>query len=91
MQGIGNRMKINYEEVWKIKLPWRMSVIIRLDGRAFHTLTRGMDKPFDPAFIKTMADTAEYLCHNVATTNVAVAGSIIMYDRYAKHLRNNTG
>lgn len=29
-------------------------VIIRVDGRAFHTLTRGMGKPFDPLFVKAM-------------------------------------
>lgn len=72
---IGNRMKKNYEEIWKISLPWRMPVIVRLDGRAFHTLTKGMDKPFDEVFIDTMADTAEYLCKNISTTQFAYVQS----------------
>jgi len=43
---LGDRMKA-YEEVFRTKLPIRMPVVIRLDGKAFHTLTRGCEKPFD--------------------------------------------
>lgn len=43
---LGDRMKA-YEEVFRQKLPVRMPVIVRLDGKAFHTLTRGCEKPFD--------------------------------------------
>lgn len=43
---LGERMKA-YEEVFRQKLPIRMPVVIRLDGKAFHTLTRKCDKPFD--------------------------------------------
>lgn len=47
---IGNRMKNNYEDRYRIKLTRRMPVIIRLDGKAFHTLTKKCIKPFDPNF-----------------------------------------
>ncbi len=50
---LGNRMK-RYEESYKDKLTPRMPVIIRCDGRAFHTLTRSFDKPFDEAFLGSM-------------------------------------
>lgn len=43
---LGDRMKA-YEEVFRQKLPIRMPVVVRLDGKAFHTLTRGCEKPFD--------------------------------------------
>lgn len=43
---LGDRMKA-YEEVFRQKLPVRMPVVVRLDGKAFHTLTRGCEKPFD--------------------------------------------
>lgn len=43
---LGDRMKA-YEEVFRQKLPVRMPVVVRLDGKAFHTLTRGCQKPFD--------------------------------------------
>jgi tRNA(His) 5'-end guanylyltransferase len=36
-------------------------VIARLDGRAFHTLTRNAEKPFDFAFISSMEETAKAL------------------------------
>ena len=46
---LGDRMK-TYEAVPKTKLIRRMPVIIRVDGKAFHTLTRGLHKPFDIKF-----------------------------------------
>lgn len=40
MLSLGGRMKKCYEKIFKYKLPKRMPVIIRLDGKAFHTLTK---------------------------------------------------
>lgn len=54
-----------YEAVPKVKLVRRMPVIIRLDGKAFHTFTRGFVKPFDAVLMKTMNDTMKYLCENI--------------------------
>lgn len=62
---IGGRMKQNYEGVFKYKLPERLPVIIRLDGKAFHTLTKRADKPFDLNFIEMMDNTALYLCKEI--------------------------
>ena len=62
---LGDRMKSNYEEVYKYKLTRRTPVIIRLDGKAFHTFTRGFQKPFDEILIKSMQDTMKYLCQNI--------------------------
>ena len=62
---LGDRMKHNYEEVSKIRLTRRMPVIIRLDGKAFHTFTRGFKKPFDEVFNKAMQSTMKYLCENI--------------------------
>ena len=58
-------MKKYYEEVSKTRLVRRMPVIIRLDGKAFHTFTRGMKKPFDEVFNNSMQQTMEYLCKNI--------------------------
>lgn len=65
MGNLGDRMKQNYEEVSKIRLLRRTPVIIRLDGKAFHTFTRGFKRPFDEIFIKTMQSTMKYLCENI--------------------------
>lgn len=43
---LAKRMK-RYEAVSKTTLVTRMPVILRIDGKAFHTLTRGFQKPFD--------------------------------------------
>jgi tRNA(His) 5'-end guanylyltransferase len=58
-------MKSYYEEVSKTRLVRRMPVIIRIDGKAFHTFTRGMNKPFDDILINAMQETTKYLCQHV--------------------------
>ena len=58
------RMK-NYEKVTDQKLIRRMPVLIRIDGRAFHTFTKGFNKPFDDILINAMKETTKYLCENV--------------------------
>ena len=62
---IGKRMKEYYENIPKTKLMRRAPVIIRTDGRAFHTFTRGFKKPFDEILIKSMQETMKYLCENI--------------------------
>ena len=62
---LGDRMKAYYEEIPKIKLMRRTPVIIRIDGKAFHSFTRGFTKPFDGILIKTMQETTKYLCENI--------------------------
>ena len=62
---LGIRMKENYENIAKTKLVRRMPVAIRIDGKAFHTFTRGFKKPFDDILIQTMQETMKYLCENI--------------------------
>ena len=62
---LGDRMKENYENRAKTYLVRRMPVIIRLDGKAFHTFTKGMKKPYDEIFHNTMNATMKYLCENI--------------------------
>ena len=62
---LGDRMKKYYEEIPKTKLMRRTPVIIRIDGKAFHSFTRGFEKPFDKILIKTMQETTKYLCENI--------------------------
>jgi len=42
-----------------------MPVIIRLDGRAFHTVTKKLDKPFDGQFIATMLSSANRVADDI--------------------------
>lgn len=62
---LGTRMKTYYESVPKFRLYKRIPVAIRIDGKAFHTFTRGFKKPFDEILIKSMQQTMLYLCENI--------------------------
>lgn len=62
---LGDRMKSNYESVSKQRLTRRTPVVIRIDGKAFHTYTRGFEKPFDNRIVGAMQVTTKYLCENV--------------------------
>lgn len=62
---LGIRMKTFYEQIPKTKLMRRTPVAIRIDGKAFHTFTRGFKKPFDEVLVKSMQQTMKYLCENI--------------------------
>ena len=62
---LGDRMKSYYENRSKTFLVRRTPVIVRLDGKAFHTFTRGFNKPFDEAMCNAMQETMKYLCENI--------------------------
>lgn len=61
---LAERMK-GYEKRNRYYLQRRMPVILTLDMRAGHSFTRGFKRPFDEVFIKSMQNTAKYLCENI--------------------------
>lgn len=61
---IADRMK-TYENIAKTQLEKKVPVVIRIDGKAFHTFTRGFKKPFDEVLINSMQETMKYLCTNI--------------------------
>lgn len=62
---IDERMKEFYEKRNRRFLTRRTPVIIRIDGKAFHTYTRGLKKPFDGPLMQDMQNTLLYLCENI--------------------------
>lgn len=72
---IGDRMKDFYEDRFRYSLPRRNYTIIRVDGKAFHTYTKGMKVPFDEGFIDDMNSTAAYLCKNIQGAKFAYVQS----------------
>lgn len=62
---LGDRMKEFYENRSKIYLTRRTPVIIRIDGKAFHSFTKGFSKPYDELFHSAMNATLTYLCKNI--------------------------
>lgn len=61
---LAERMK-GYEKRNRYYLQRRIPVILRLDMRAGHSFTKGFERPFDEVFIKTIQETAKYLCENI--------------------------
>lgn len=72
---LGDRMKKNYEGVFRQQLPARMPVIIRVDGRSFHTVTRDCERPFDAEVVSAMNAAARGLCDEVMGAQLAYAQS----------------
>ena len=62
---LGKRMKEFYETIPKTRLMRRCPVCIRIDGRHFHSWTKGFERPFDEVLIKSMQKTMKYLCENI--------------------------
>ena len=61
---LSDRMK-EYERVTKSQLMKKTPMIIRIDGKAFHTWTKGLDRPFDKRFYAAMAKTAQSLANSI--------------------------
>lgn len=74
MDSLGDRMK-KYEEAARINLPGRLPVIVRVDGKAFHTYTKGLTRPVDHALVDVMNDTAIGLCKAIQGAQMAYVQS----------------
>lgn len=72
---LGDRMKQNYERAFLSYLPYRMPVVIRLDGKSFHTFTRDTSKPFDNNFMSSMNLLTQKLCRELQTARFAYSQS----------------
>lgn len=62
---LGDRMKEFYENRAKHYLTRKMPVIIRVDGKAFHSFCKGFNRPYDEVFHDAMNATLLYLCKNI--------------------------
>lgn len=71
---IGDRMK-DYENVTRNYLYRRMPVVIRLDGKAFHTFTRGLKKPYDVGMVDTMNEVTKFLLDEIQGAEIGYTQS----------------
>lgn len=67
---LGDRMK-NYEDCSRMVLTRRMPVIVRLDGKAFHTYTRGFEKPWDENIKACLTKAAFALMERIQGSKIA--------------------
>lgn len=71
---LAKRMK-DYEIRDRYFLQKRIPVAIRVDMRAGHTFTKGFERPFDKVFMKSMQETAKYMCENMGNAKFAYVQS----------------
>lgn len=71
---LGDRMK-SYEDAYRTHLPIRMPVILRVDGKAFHTYTKHCKRPVDQGLVKCMDETAIELCKQLQGCQLAYVQS----------------
>jgi len=67
---LGDRMK-GYEAGTPAVIPPTSPLVIRLDGRAFHSYTRGLDRPFDQQLSLDLDAAAAALCADVDGARLA--------------------
>src|SRR5580658_4331157 len=62
---LGDRLKSNYENRTRYSLPRRTYTVIRVDGKAFHSYTRGCVRPYDEALMSAMDAATMGLCESM--------------------------
>ena len=60
-----------FEDAFRMHLPPRMPLIIRVDGCRFHTYTKGLKRPVDDNLVEVMNLTATKLCEEVQGCQLA--------------------
>lgn len=87
MTSLGDRVKA-YEACFNTVLPNAVPQVLRLDGRAFHTLTRKLklEKPFDGGFHCAMIAAAKAVCEDINNARFGYTQSdeisILIYPKY---------
>ena len=88
MSDIATRMKENYELRDRHMLHRRTPVIVRVDGRAFHTYAKKMQRPFDKRLVSSMCLAAKRVaiemqgCKAVYIQSDEASFLLIDYERF---------
>lgn len=75
MDKLGDRIKQDFEDRTRFLLPRRTYGVLRLDGKAFHTYTKGCQQPFDAQLMQDMDQTAIAVCEQVQGAKIAFVQS----------------
>lgn len=67
---LGDRIK-RYERAYNYTATPRMPLFIRVDGKAFHTFTKGCEKPFDQDLITAMVYAAQMTAKEMSGCKLA--------------------
>ena len=81
---LGTRMKEFYENRSKTLLTRKIPIVVRVDGRSFHTFTRQFEKPFDLILNECLNRTMQFLCQEVQCCKIGYRQSdeisLILFD-----------
>lgn len=72
---LGDRLKRDYESRTQLELPRKTYTLVRLDGKAFHSYTRNLPRPFDETLHEDLVAAATFLCEQVTGTLLAYVQS----------------
>jgi len=86
----GDIMKA-FEREWRTTLPADQWLVIRVDGKAFHTYTRGLEKPFSVPLMASMDHTATVLAREVQGAVLGYVQSDEISIVVAPHALGNPG
>jgi tRNA(His) 5'-end guanylyltransferase len=62
---LGRRMKQDYEDALRLFVPRRSYVVIRIDGRGFHTFTKQLERPYSRQLADALDQAALGLCQEM--------------------------
>ncbi len=72
---LGRRIKRDYEDALRLYLPRRTYLVIRIDGRAFHTFTANLERPYSRDLATALDAAALHLCHEMTGCRFAFGQS----------------
>lgn len=70
MDNFGDRMKM-HENKYRAYLMTNLPIFVRVDGKSFHTYTRGMNKPFDFNLASAFWSATLKTCHEIGHVEIA--------------------
>lgn len=62
---LGRRFKSDYEDALRLSVPRRSYVVLRIDGRGFHTFTKNLERPYCRPLADALDRAAIGLCHEM--------------------------
>lgn len=75
MDKLGDRIKSEHEDTTRFFLEKKNYHILRLDGKAFHTYTKGCKRPYDEDLMSHMDEVAKKLCAQIQGAKFAYTQS----------------
>lgn len=88
---LGDRIKRDFEDALRIRLPRRTNVVIRIDGKGFHTFTKKLPRPYYQPLADAMDAAALELCREITGCCFAYGQSdeysFLVTDTATKHSR----